>query len=167
MQPIKWTDRKFNFGYEPGYTPFFIERLRCTAARLDELTRNVSEEAASRGAGGDWSVKEHIGHLSDLEALHDGRIDDLLAGVAILRGADMTNKATYDAGHNNIPLATLLQRFRAVREEFINKVNENIERIGERQAVHPRLQQTVALPDLLFFVAEHDTHHLFRISSLV
>jgi hypothetical protein len=35
-----------------------------------------------------------------------------------------------------------------------------------RTAYHPRLDQPVRLVDMLFFQAEHDDHHLARISDL-
>jgi hypothetical protein len=33
-------------------------------------------------------------------------------------------------------------------------------------AVHPRLQQPMRLVDMLYFVAEHDDHHLARMTAL-
>ena len=39
--------------------------------------------------------------------------------------------------------------------------------MGGRKSLHPRLQQMITLTDLLFFIAEHDTHHLTRIASLL
>jgi hypothetical protein len=34
-------------------------------------------------------------------------------------------------------------------------------------SVHPRLQQPMRLIDALYFVAEHDDHHIARISGLL
>jgi hypothetical protein len=34
-------------------------------------------------------------------------------------------------------------------------------------SVHPRLQQPMRLVDSLYFVAEHDDHHIARISGLL
>jgi len=34
-------------------------------------------------------------------------------------------------------------------------------------SVHPRLQQPMRLVDSLYFVAEHDDHHIAKISGLL
>jgi hypothetical protein len=48
---------------------FLLERLSAAAPRMDELTARATDEALSYRPGGKWSVKEHIGHLADLEAI--------------------------------------------------------------------------------------------------
>lgn len=167
MKQIKWTERKFTFGYEKGYVPLFIERLRTTAPRLEELFSGKNEMAAAKKAGAAWSAKEHLGHLCDLELLHEGRIDDLISGATILRAADMSNKMTYDALHNETPSGVLLQQFRSMRNMHIAKVASLDDRFFDLISLHPRLQQQVTLTDLLFFVAEHDNHHLLRIAEIL
>lgn len=167
IQPIKWTDRKFTFGYDKGYTPFFLERLKMAPPRVEELFRLSNEAAVSHKNGEKWSAKEHLGHLCDLEHLHDGRIDDFMGGAEMLRAADMSNKATYGANHNDQPAEELLARFRKVRKDFIERITTLDEKHFERRSQHPRLQQMITLTDLLFFVAEHDSHHIFRITELI
>lgn len=39
--------------------------------------------------------------------------------------------------------------------------------LHERRALHPRLNQRIRLLDLMVFAAEHDDHHLARISELL
>ncbi len=114
MEQVKWTERKFLFGYDQSYVPFLLERLRATAPRLEELAAECSEELAATDIANGWTIKEHIGHLTDLEILHDGRIDDFLEGMTRLRPADLSNKATYEAGHNNKTLDLLLKELDAV-----------------------------------------------------
>jgi len=36
----------------------------------------------------------------------------------------------------------------------------------ERTALHPRLQQPMRVLDMAFFTAEHDDHHLARMTEL-
>ena len=36
----------------------------------------------------------------------------------------------------------------------------------QRTALHPRLKEQIRVIDLVFFIAEHDDHHLARISEL-
>lgn len=166
IHPVKWTERKFTFGYEKGYVPFFIERLRAAAPRLEELFYGISEEKAARKPADGWSMKEHAGHLADLEHLHNGRIDDFVAWSDKLRPADMSNKETYDAGHNGQSIPHLLARFRSSRAEYIERLLSLDEKYFDRKALHPRLRQIITLTDLLFFIAEHDNHHLAKIAAL-
>jgi hypothetical protein len=42
-----------------------------------------------------------------------------------------------------------------------------MERVAGRTMLHPRLKQTMRLVDHLYFVAEHDDHHLAHILELV
>jgi len=167
MLPIKWTDRKFSFGYSVGYTPLFVERLKNTAPRLAELISSCNDATASARVNNTWSIKENIGHLSDLESLHDGRIDDFIAGLSVLRAADMSNQETEGANHNEQSIQRLLFNFRNTRNKFIERMASLDEVHFERKALHPRLQQMITLTDLLFFIAEHDNHHLTRIAALV
>jgi len=101
MEVLKWTDRKFQFGYSKEYLPFFIERLKTIAPRIEELITTIPETILSKREDNHWSIKEHIGHLSDLEELHDGRIDDFENAKNTLRAADMSNEKTNKANHNN------------------------------------------------------------------
>lgn len=167
IEPIKWVERKFVLGYSTGYAPFFIERLKMTAPRIEELFGTCSEEALATKNEGEWSAKEHLGHLIDLEILHDGRIDDFLAGAPSLRAADMDNKRTYAAHHDQRSSMQLLAAFRAARNKFLLRVAGLDVAYYERKSLHPRLQQQMTLTDMLFFVAEHDNHHTMRIARLL
>ncbi len=166
MQQVKWTERKFLFGYDRSYVPFFLERLRGTAPRLAELVGDCDEAFASLDTHG-WTIKQHIGHLTDLEKLHDGRVDDFLEGMAILRPADMTNKETNEAGHNNRSIDTLLSEFRNTRDAYVDRIEQLDADYYDARALHPRLKQQVSLADLLYFVAEHDNNHLTKVAMIV
>src|SRR5690606_15396256 len=113
-----------------------------------------------------WSILENIGHLIDLEPLWQGRLDDFLEGRTELRPADLQNTKTHQAGHNTTPPAELLQNFRRVREETVAKIRPLGEEIIFRTALHPRLKTPMRLMDSFLFVAEHDDHHLARITEI-
>ena len=49
---------------------------------------------------------------------------------------------------------------------FVARLDNYDATFAERTALHPRLQQKVRVIDLVFFIAEHDDHHLARISEL-
>jgi uncharacterized damage-inducible protein DinB len=163
---VRWFDRRFNFDLPEALFPVVIERLRGTPARIEEKVRDLSPTVLTRREGDAWSIQEHIGHLVDLDSLHDGRLDDFLAGATILRAADLTNRKTHEAGYNERPLADLLQAFRRERERFVARLDAWDERLISRIAVHPRLNQPMRVIDMALFTAEHDDHHLARMTEL-
>jgi uncharacterized damage-inducible protein DinB len=60
----------------------------------------------------------------------------------------------------------VLHDFREVRTAFVQQLDHVDDDLIERTALHPRLKQPMRLLDLLFFVAEHDDHHLAQITQL-
>jgi len=166
MPRIKWTDRRFNFDFPAGIYPEMIERVRGTPARLEDLLAHLSTEMLTFQADGRWSMQENAGHLLDLESLVMQRIDEYVAGNAALHAADMTNRKTYEASHNDVPVALILKAFRSARQETVVRLESFDEEIFARTALHPRLNMPMRLVDMLFFQAEHDDYHLARISEL-
>jgi hypothetical protein len=163
---IKWTDRRFNFDFPAGIYPEMIERVRGTPARLEELLAGLPPETLTAQVDGRWSMQENAGHLLDLESLVSQRIDEYLAGNSALHAADMSNRKTYDASHNDVSVETILKAFRTARQEIVNRLDSFDAEIFERSALHPRLNVPMRLVDMLFFQAEHDDYHLARISEL-
>ena len=166
MQRIKWTDRRFNFDFPADIYPEMIERIRGTPARLEELLNDLSPETLTSQADGRWSMQENAGHLLDLESLVSQRIDEYLAGNTTLHAADMSNRKTYEASHNNVPAASILKAFRTARHDIVHRLESFDPDIFACAALHPRLNVPMRLVDMLFFQAEHDDYHLARISEL-
>lgn len=164
MQP--WFERTFRFDAPPVLLPNVVERLRGTPARVEEFVRALAPPTLTRRAGDRWTIHETVGHLLDLEPLWLGRVDDLLAGAPVLRPADLTNRATHEAGHHATPVEALLARFRTARGALVTRVEPLGVADAVRSARHPRLDQPMRLIDLLTFVAEHDDHHLAGMRAL-
>jgi uncharacterized damage-inducible protein DinB len=162
-----WIERKFEFNFPVGLFPVIIERLRGTLPRIESIVNNKTEEVLNRKFDESWSVKEQIGHLYDLEDLWHGRIEDFLSGKQTLRTADMSNTKTHNADNNKKNIEELLHQFSSARNKLIEKVQHMDETTASITALHPRLQIPMRLIDALFFVAEHDDHHLAKIRSLV
>ena len=159
IQQTPWFERKFLFDFPLGLYPCILERLRGTPARAGIMTQGLSEKALTRKPDGKWSIQEHIGHLYDLEELHEGRIDDFRKRLKGLRPADLQNKKTEEAGHNSTSLAELLIKFRNSRTEFVKQLSSADDDTVGFASLHPRLKQSMRLVDMAFFVAEHDDHH--------
>ena len=162
----KWVERKFTLDLPLGWYANTVERVRGTPARLEDLTRGLPPEILTRRDAGRWSIQEHAGHLLDLEELGLGRLDDYEAGLEVLRAADMSNRKTHEASHNDRSIEDILQALRRERAEFVRRLDSYDEAFVSRTALHPRLQIPMRVIDLAYFVAEHDDHHLASVSEL-
>jgi uncharacterized damage-inducible protein DinB len=166
ISPRRWFDRKFELGLAPNAAPELIERLRRTPERLATAVSGLPHELLTRRVDGKWSIQENAGHLLDLESLWDERLDDYDKGVPVLHPADLENRKTHEAGHNNRPISDILDEFSAARGAIMEKLWRMTPAQLGRTALHPRLQQPMSVVDLCFFVAEHDDHHLRTIEEL-
>jgi hypothetical protein len=163
---IKWTERRFDFGFPTGVYPEMIERLHGTPARLEEYCYSLPTEALTLRADNRWSIQENAGHLLDLESLVHQRIQEYIAGATALHAADMSNRKTYKENHNDKPIEKILNEFRRERMATVEQLHALDAEIFDRIALHPRLNVDMRLIDMLFFQAEHDDYHLTRISEL-
>lgn len=163
---MRWVDRSFRLDTTAELFPEVIERLRGTPGRIEERVAGLAPEVLTRRDADKWSIQEHVGHLLDLDELHAGRLDDYLAGTELLRAADITNRKTTEANHNRRPIAELTRAFREERLRFVERLEQWDSRLREQTAVHPRLKQPMRVIDMAWFVAEHDDHHLARMTEL-
>lgn len=162
-----WFERKFDFSFPAELYPNVCMRLRGTPARLEELLRDRPHEVLIKKAGDKWSVQEHAGHLLDLEPLWTSRIEDFAAARAELTAADLRNRRTHEANHNGRPLNQILCEFRAARARLVELAHRQASASSSRTIPHPRLRQPMRLIDHLYFVAEHDDHHLAHMWALL
>jgi uncharacterized damage-inducible protein DinB len=162
-----WFERTFEFTFPIEHYPNLCVRLRGTSARLDEMLRGVSRDVMVAKTGDQWSAQEHAGHLLDLEPLWMARVDDFLAGGDMLTVADLRNRKTHEANHNARYLVEILGEFRAARLHLVDHVATFQPALFARSMLHPRLKQPMRLVDHLYFVAEHDDHHLARIWEMI
>ncbi len=96
------------------------------------------------------------------------RVEDYIRGSTQLAAADLTNRKTDEANHNAHPLGQILSAFRAARARLLTRVDEFGASLFARRVIpHPHLKTPMRLVDHLYFVAEHDDHHLARIWELL
>jgi uncharacterized damage-inducible protein DinB len=162
-----WFERKFAFGFPVELLPNLLTRLRGTPARLEEMLHGRAHAVLTKKVEGRWSAQEQAGHLLDLEPLWLARVDDYVAGSGELTVADLTNRKTEEANHNARPVEQILSEFRAARETLLRQVDGLDAGLFARSIPHPRLKTPMLLTDHLYFVAEHDDHHLARIWEMV
>ena len=161
-----WLERQWQFDLAPGMFPIIYSRLDGAAARLKTLFTNIAETDAEKKRDG-WSAKEHLGHLYDLEELWWNRWEDFNNGIEVLTPADITNRRTTQANHNSKKIAQLLSSFNAERAKILKAIYSCDEHLLMRTSLHPRLKTPMTLVDYLYFVAEHDDHHMAAIMLLL
>jgi uncharacterized damage-inducible protein DinB len=162
-----WFERKFESCFPLELLPNLYARLRGSAARLEEIVRGRSHEILTRKPDGTWSAQENAGHMGDLEPLWLARVNDFAAGRSELTVADLRNRRTDEANHNGGSLNVILREFREQREKLLMRVDALEPGVFAGTIPHPRLKTPMSLADLLYFVAEHDDHHLARMWELV
>lgn len=167
IRTIAWFDRKFSFDLPGWMYPNVIERLRGTPARLFDRINALHARILTRRDGDQWSIQEHAGHLLDLGPLDIARLDDYARGNGSLRPADRENRKTYEADHNARLIAEILDSFREERAEFVRRLEGFDEEFIQRRALHLRLNTEMRVLDFAYFIAEHDDHHLSRITELI
>ncbi|MFQ5797685.1 MAG: DinB family protein [Bacteroidota bacterium] len=166
IKQTKWIERKFEFDFRVGVYPCIIERLRGTPARLEDMINPLPIEILAVRVNNSWSIQENVGHLLDLEELGEKRLADFLSHAEVLTPADMKNRKTQEAAHNSNSMQNLLSQFRRSRHEFVHKLERLDEAEAARSSLHPRINKPMRVVDWAYFVAEHDDHHVARISEL-
>ncbi len=162
-----WFERRFDFAFPVELYPNICARLRGTPARLEEILFSPAHEVLTRKADAKWSAQEHAGHLFDLEPLWLTRVEDYVRSSDELTPTDLNNRKTDEAHHNAHHRQKILGDFRAARERLLERVDELDVSLFARTIPHPRLKTPMRLVDHLYFVAEHDDHHLARIWELI
>jgi uncharacterized damage-inducible protein DinB len=159
----RWFDRTFERGLGAHAAPELLERLRNAPERLAESVRGLPHEVLTGRTDGRWSIQENAGHLFDLESLWDRRLDDYDAGAPELFPADLENRKTHEARHNDRAMADI---FAAARRAVVERLARMTPAELSCTSLHPRLRQPMSVVDLCNFVAEHDDHHLRTIADL-
>ena len=160
IAPPVWTSRAWKLDLPGHLFAPVLERLRGTPGRAEELVRSLPAGILAVRRDGAWSVLEHLGHLVDLAGLDDTRVSEFVARADFLSAADMTNSATERAQHNSAPVSDILQRLRTSRLALVQRLETFTDATIEHRSLHPRLKQPMSVVDWMFFVAEHDDHHL-------
>jgi uncharacterized damage-inducible protein DinB len=168
-RPPLWFERKFDFNFPVELHPNLRARLRGTSARLEESVEGVARDVLVRQPRENekWSAQEHAGHLLDLETLWRARVEDYLGETTQLSVADLSNRQTFDANHNRRSIDEIMAEFRSARSRLMSTVEELDSAVFARILLHPRLKTPMRLVDHLYFVAEHDDHHLATIWEMI
>ncbi|MFH2037165.1 MAG: DinB family protein [Candidatus Zixiibacteriota bacterium] len=161
-----WFKRVFELDQPVFMFPMICERLRGGPARLEEKVRGLSKDVLTYSEGESWSIMQQIGHLVLVEGLWLKRMADYKNNAKTLFAADLKNTKTKSIDFNQADLNELLKEFRSQREKFIELLDTVPENEVEKTAFHPRLEKPMRIIDHAYFAAEHDDHHLAKMTDL-
>ena len=163
----KWFDRKFDFSFGMDQYDHLLNRLEQAPSLFHRVLSQLSEEVQIVKPNGKWSIKENIGHLAVLEPLWRTRFQDIREGKVEMTPADLNNTLTNAKGFNGEQLGGLLETFYVERNKTGVLLKNMVERDFSKTSIHPRLQQPMRIVDMLYFVVEHDRHHLDAIQGIM
>ena len=160
--PQKWFDRQFTFGQHAAMLPIYLERLEGTIYRIEARVKGVSEAVLSHQPEGKWSIKQHIGHLGEMDALSDRRVDEMIQGVSTI------TPGSFDGGnYHRQPIADVLHFFQDSRRKHLAHYQSLSDDDLARTSLHPRLRLRMGPVDMAMFDADHDDHHLVIIHEIL
>jgi hypothetical protein len=159
---LPWFERNLRFGHSAVMLPYFLERLCGTAVRIEDKVHGVPDEILSNKLDGKWSVKQNIGHLAEVDLIANKRIDEMISGLPTMSPAVFEPK-----DYNPWPIQNVLDLFIKSRNENIKKYESLATEELKKSSLHPRLKVQMTPIDLAWFDAEHDDHHLVRISDIL
>lgn len=162
MNMLAWFDRKFTFGLSPEMLPFYLERLSGTMARIEFKVKGVDDKILSEKFNTKWCLKQHIGHLAEVDEIGNRRIDEMTSGAAVLSPAVFEPK-----DYSTWPIGKVLDYFDKTRAGNIKKYNNLTDDQLLKDSEHPRLKVKMTPVDLAWFDAEHDDHHLVAIQNIL
>ncbi|HEY8511102.1 MAG TPA: DinB family protein [Cyclobacteriaceae bacterium] len=163
---MKWFERKFDFSFGMEQFEPLMARLRNGPAAFASVVETIPADVLETKPDGKWSIKEHIGHIFVLEPLWQIRFDDIRNNKPVMTPADLNNRATDEGGFNAVHIDELLERLRQERSRTIALLSSLGGNDFNGVSLHPRLQKEMRVIDLMYFVAEHDDHHLNAIQNI-
>ncbi len=162
MKTIPWFERNLKFGLPVEMLPYYLERLMGTGVRIDAKVNGVTDEILCANLDGKWSVKQTIGHLAEVDEVATKRIDEMISGVPVMSPAVFEPK-----DYNPWPIEKVLANFRSTRSSNILRYKSLTTVDLHKASLHPRLKVPMTPVDLAWFDAEHDDHHLVRITEII
>ncbi len=136
-----------------------IDFLKSQLDRLNDLTRNLSEEKLiSAYAEGKWTIKELLVHCTDTERIMTYRLLSVLRGEQKeLPGFD-ENEYAKNSNSNQRSISNILREFNALRASTI----ELMESISEKQLdlMGRANGYPISVRALMYIIPGHMEHHL-------
>lgn len=155
------------YGRSLDELPVLLERVQGTTARFRDLLARQPAEKLLHRAEGKWSVMEHLGHLLTLQDRFFPRVDDFAQRRTKLCDINLRDQVPFLQGQCLRMPGDVLEEFRLKRLDFANRVEHLHRRSLEHAAYHPCQDRAMRPMDMLFWIAEHDDHHLASVRALL
>jgi hypothetical protein len=162
MNNLPWFERNLQFGYPKEMLPYFLERLEGSIVRMQAKVKGVPDNVLSTRLNDKWSVKQNIGHLAEVDAIANKRLDEMVAGIS-----PMSPAVFEPQDYNPWPIEKVVELFKNNRLKNLKKYMSIAESDLLKSSLHPRLKVQMTPVDLAWFDAEHDDHHLVKISEII
>jgi hypothetical protein len=162
MNSVPWFERQLTFGKPVEMLPYYLERLEGTLPRIERKVIGIPNQVLSNKLDDKWSIKQNIGHLAEVDAVANIRIDEMLAGVEVMSPAVFEPQ-----DYNPWPIEEVIALFAINRKANLAKYRQLAFADLSKASLHPRLKVSMTPVDLAWFDAEHDDHHLVRISIIL
>lgn len=162
MNSMRWFDRQMTFGLPKEMLPFYLERLDGTFPRIERKVKGLTDAQLTFRPDGKWSIKQHIGHLAEVDQVANKRIQEMRSGAAMMSPAVFEPQ-----DYNPWPIAKVLDFFLSTRNSNIGAYKAIPDNELLKSSKHPRLGVMMTPVDLAWFDAEHDDHHLVKINEII
>jgi len=160
-----WFERTFTFNLSKDHFDQLLNRLLAFPFLLHQVITHSPIAIPVVTNSKKWSVQENIGHLFLLEQLWLTRFQEIKDEKEHMMIADLNNTATSTSAFNTMSVEQIYTSFEQARAKTIIWLNEISEEDLQKQSIHPRLHKPMNIIDLMYFVAEHDEHHLHAIQA--
>jgi hypothetical protein len=162
MNNLPWFERNLKFGYPKEMLPYFLERLEGSIVRIQTKVQGLNDSVLSTRLNDKWSVKQNIGHLAEVDAIANKRLDEMVAGIS-----PMSPAVFEPQDYNPWSIEKVLDLYKANRLKNLKKYQSLAEGDLVKSSLHPRLKVQMTPVDLAWFDAEHDDHHFVTINRIL
>src|SRR5258706_15935869 len=154
--------------YAPSYADY-IQRagekddvLRALPGQIDDLRSMLGKlsdlHARFRPAPAEWSIKEVMGHLNDVERVFSYRLLRVSRNDATPLPGFEQDDYVREAGFDNHPLQDLIQEFEYLRRANILAINNMSEEAALRHGTASN--NPISARALIYMLVGHVDHHL-------
>lgn len=162
MSTLPWFERNLTFGLPKAMLPFYLERLEGTIVRVEKKVQDHDDALLSTASNGKWSVKQHIGHLAEVDGIANRRLREMIDGVPVMSPAVFEPQ-----DYRSWTIGRVVNFFRDARQKNLAAYRAMAETDLLKPSIHPRLKVPMTPVDLAWFDAEHDDHHLVKINEII
>lgn len=166
MRPTPWIERRMPLGQQTDQLPLLLERLHGTPERLRELMQDLPTDSLRTRAVAAWSMFDHAAHLLLVQQRFHVRVEEYRALCHRLSPLGFDDAYEWLRGQVVREPGDMIEEFRLERSAFIAEVRSLPEGILSHQAEHPCRGPGMRIADALYWLAEHDDHHLACIRAI-